>query len=84
MCAQMRAAELLTRDSGFAAGSRQSLHRAQITIDQECASVRVLSDDDVVVGMGCVIGDGGWCFHINDMAVLAEHQRRMFGDALLM
>jgi len=35
--------------------------------------------------MGCVIGDGGWwCFHINDMAVLAEHQRRMLGDALLM
>ena len=31
---------------------------------------RVLSGDDVVVGMGRMIGDEGWCFHIIDMAVL--------------
>lgn len=35
------------------------------------------------VGMGRVIGDGGWYFHIVDMAVLPEHQRRGLGDALL-
>ena len=35
------------------------------------------------VGMGRVIGDGGWCFHIVDMAVLPEHQRRGLGDVVL-
>ena len=33
--------------------------------------------------MGRVIGDGGWYFHIADMAVLPEHQHRGIGDALL-
>jgi ribosomal protein S18 acetylase RimI-like enzyme len=35
------------------------------------------------VGMGRVIGDGGWYFHIADLAVLPEHQRRGLGDAIL-
>jgi GNAT superfamily N-acetyltransferase len=35
------------------------------------------------VGMGRVIGDGGWYFHIVDMAVLPEHQRRGIGDSIL-
>ena len=35
------------------------------------------------MGMGRVIGDGGWYFHIVDMAVLPEHQRRGIGDAIL-
>ena len=33
--------------------------------------------------MGRVIGDGGWYFHVVDMAVLPEHQRRGLGDAIL-
>jgi len=33
--------------------------------------------------MGRVIGDGGWYFHIVDMAVLPEHQRRGLGSAVL-
>src|SRR6478736_1140747 len=37
----------------------------------------------VVVGMGRVLGDGGWYFHVIDMAVLPEHQRRGIGDAVL-
>ena len=37
----------------------------------------------VVAGMGRVIGDGGWYFHIIDMAVLPAHQRRGLGDAVL-
>jgi ribosomal protein S18 acetylase RimI-like enzyme len=36
-----------------------------------------------VVGMGRVLGDGGWYFHIADMAVLPDHQRRGLGDAIL-
>lgn len=35
------------------------------------------------VGMGRVIADGGWYFHIVDMAVLPAHQRRGLGDAIL-
>ncbi|GAB3597632.1 GNAT family N-acetyltransferase [Angustibacter peucedani] len=36
-----------------------------------------------VVGMGRVIGDGGWYFHVVDMAVQPDHQRRGLGDAVL-
>jgi GNAT superfamily N-acetyltransferase len=36
-----------------------------------------------VVGMGRVLGDGGWYFHVVDMAVLPDHQRRGLGDAIL-
>ena len=35
------------------------------------------------VGMGRVLGDGGWYFHLVDMAVLPAHQRRGLGDAVL-
>src|SRR5690349_24979203 len=35
------------------------------------------------VGMGRVLGDGGWYFHVVDMAVLPEHQRRGIGDTIL-
>jgi ribosomal protein S18 acetylase RimI-like enzyme len=33
--------------------------------------------------MGRVIGDGGWYFHVVDMAVLPEHQQRGLGGAVL-
>ena len=36
-----------------------------------------------VVGMGRLLGDGGWYFHVLDMAVLPAHQRRGLGDAIL-
>jgi GNAT superfamily N-acetyltransferase len=36
-----------------------------------------------VVGMGRVIGDGAWYFHVVDMAVLPNHQRKGIGDAIL-
>ena len=35
------------------------------------------------VAMGRVLGDGGWYFHVVDMAVLPDHQRRGIGDAVL-
>ena len=35
------------------------------------------------VAMGRIIGDGGWYFHIADMATLPVHQRRGIGRAVL-
>ena len=35
------------------------------------------------VAMGRVIGDGGWYFHVVDMAVLPDHQRKGLGDRVL-
>lgn len=36
-----------------------------------------------IVGMGRMLGDGGWYFHVVDMAVLPEHQRHGLGSAVL-
>ena len=41
------------------------------------------SPTSTIVGMGRIIGDGGWYFHLNDMAVLPEHQRKGLGDAIM-
>jgi GNAT superfamily N-acetyltransferase len=35
------------------------------------------------VAMGRLLGDGGWYFHVVDMAVLPEHQRHGLGAAVL-
>jgi len=46
-----------------------------------CHVVDVVSG--VTVGMGRLIGDGGWYFHVVDMAVLPAHQRRGIGNSVL-
>ncbi len=38
---------------------------------------------DQTVGMGRVVGDGGWYFHVVDMAVRPSFQRQGIGDAIL-
>ena len=35
------------------------------------------------VGMGRIIGDGGWYFYIADMAVLPDHQLKGLEDVIL-
>ncbi|MCU0280027.1 MAG: GNAT family N-acetyltransferase [Candidatus Nanopelagicales bacterium] len=39
--------------------------------------------DNEAVAMGRVIGDGGWYFHIADMATLPAHQRKGIGRLVL-
>jgi GNAT superfamily N-acetyltransferase len=70
---------------------RQSSGLSPVSEDQAVGAVdggwtacHVVHDGTgAVVGMGRVIGDGGWYFHVVDMAVLPAHQRRGIGDAIL-
>ena len=43
----------------------------------------VRAADGTSVAMGRVIGDGGWYFHIADMATLPPHQRNGLGRRVL-
>ncbi|KKZ64662.1 hypothetical protein EMCG_09425 [[Emmonsia] crescens] len=43
----------------------------------------VHTETNTSVGMGRIVGDGGWYFHIVDMVVATEHQRKGLGDAIL-
>jgi GNAT superfamily N-acetyltransferase len=58
--------------------------QAQAALAGSWAAVHVVHEvDATTVGMGRLLGDGGWYFHVADMAVLPEHQRRGLGDAIL-
>jgi ribosomal protein S18 acetylase RimI-like enzyme len=58
--------------------------QAEAAIAGSWSIVRVEdSDSGEVVGMGRVVGDGGWYFQVADMAVLPDHQGRGIGDAVL-
>jgi GNAT superfamily N-acetyltransferase len=43
----------------------------------------VVRRDGRAIAMGRVIGDGGWYFHVADMATLPEHQGRGLGRRVL-
>jgi GNAT superfamily N-acetyltransferase len=58
--------------------------QVQAALEGSWAAVHVLYEvEDETVGMGRLLGDGGWYFHVADMAVLPGHQRRGLGDAIL-
>ena len=63
--------------------SVKRLDQAEAAVRGGWAAVHVVHETDGAVGMGRVVGDGGWYFHIVDMAVVPEHQRRGLGDAIL-
>lgn len=46
-----------------------------------CHVVHVATGESVA--MGRAIGDGGWYFHVADVAVLPEHQRHGLGSLVL-
>ncbi|MEU4556906.1 GNAT family N-acetyltransferase [Actinoplanes sp. NPDC023936] len=72
--------ELRTR-SGLTPPTRD---QAAAGLSGAWAAVHLVHEESgVAAGMGRVLGDGGWYFHIIDMAVLPEHQRRGLGDAVL-
>jgi GNAT superfamily N-acetyltransferase len=43
----------------------------------------VFEQDNTVAGMGRIVGDGGWYFHIADMAVHPAHQKKGLGGYIL-
>lgn len=62
--------------------SPRTLQQARQGLPGSWAAYHVVHDGHAVA-VGRVIGDGGWYFHVTDMAVLPEHQRRGLGDAVL-
>lgn len=71
----------LRAESGLSPKRRD---QAEAGIGGAWAACRVVEDaSGETVGMGRVLGDGGWYFHVVDMAVLPDHQRRGLGDAIL-
>lgn len=73
---------LLLRERAGLSPRRQDQARAALR--GGWAAVHMLHEVDTkTVGMGRLLGDGGWYFHVVDMAVLPEHQRRGLGDAIL-
>jgi GNAT superfamily N-acetyltransferase len=64
--------------------SPKTEEQAKAALPGSWAACHVVHDaDGRVVGTGRLLGDGGWYFHVVDMAVLPEHQRRGLGDAVL-
>lgn len=70
----------LRRDAGL---SPRTEEQATAALPGSWAACHVVADNGEVVGMGRLLGDGGWYFHVVDMAVLPAHQRRGLGDAIL-
>jgi GNAT superfamily N-acetyltransferase len=61
-----------------------TVEQAELAIPGSWAACHVIElQTGETVAMGRVIGDGGWYFHLVDMAVLPEHQRRGLGDRVL-
>ena len=64
--------------------SRRSPEQAAPALAGTWWGCHVVEDDSQdVVAMGRVIGDGGWYFHIADMATHPAHQRRGLGGLVL-
>ncbi len=67
----------------LAAGlSRKSEEAAQIGLANSLFAI-VVYYDDIPIGLGRVIGDGGCFFEVTDIAVLPEHQKKGIGDMIM-
>src|SRR6185437_3031948 len=63
----------LRRSSGL---SPKTDAQGRGAIENSWAFCHVRDDRGTAVAMGRALGDGGWYFHIADMATDPEHQRR--------
>jgi GNAT superfamily N-acetyltransferase len=70
----------LRREAGL---SPKTEEQAVAALPGSWAACHVVAESGEVAGMGRLLGDGGWYFHVVDMAVLPAHQRRGLGDAIL-
>jgi ribosomal protein S18 acetylase RimI-like enzyme len=70
----------LRRDAGLSPATPE---QAAAALAGGWYACHVVDAGGQVVGMGRLIGDGGWYFHVVDMAVSPAHQRRGLGDAVL-
>ncbi len=71
----------LREDSGLTPRTQEQAVLALPGSWAACHVVDVASG--MTVGMGRLIGDGGWYFHVVDIAVLPAHQRRGIGNWVL-
>lgn len=62
----------------------RTMEQALLALPGSWAACHVVeAASGATVGMGRLLGDGGWYFHVVDMAVLPHHQRRGIGTAVL-
>ena len=71
----------LRAESGL---SQKTVDQAEAGLRGSWAAIHVVHEPaGQSVGMCRVIGDGGWYFHVIDMAVLPAFQGRGIGDSIL-
>lgn len=70
---------MLRREAGL---SPVTPEQASIAVAGGWAAAHV-TQEGAAVGMGRLIGDGGWMFQVTDMAVHPQYQRQGLGDAIL-
>lgn len=70
----------LRNDAGL---TPRTVEQAERALPGSWSACHVIDSGGGTVGMGRLIGDGGWYFHVVDMAVLPAHQRRGVGNAVL-
>ncbi|UXR87233.1 GNAT family N-acetyltransferase [Staphylococcus felis] len=62
--------------------SEKSIHAAEIGLQNSCFAV-ALYDDDRLIAMGRVIGDGATAFQVIDIAVHPDYQKQGFGKTVM-
>ena len=70
----------LREDSGL---SPKSSEQGALAIAGSWSFLHAVDENGATVGMGRVVGDGGWYFVVADMAVLPEHQGCGLGGRML-
>lgn len=57
--------------------------QARAAVNASWAFCHVRDEAGRAVAMGRIIGDGGWYFHIADIATLPAHQRQGLGERVM-